>query len=598
MRTLYILLTVFALAISGIAQTVQPTHEDACPVGTQILSSAWDTSASPAQLRDLECLQIPSGKLQLQNAQAQSIEQVRYADSYPGSDIGAKVNAAFASCTNGCDVVIPAGTYSFSTTIDVGINDYLRGQGAAVTIIDYTGTGDAILVEAGSLAPYRSGAVRKLTLNGSSASSTANGIHQVNTVGFTYHDLSIESFGGTGLWIDNEDTNYCANCGNGFNERTQISYVSLFQNGTNLAFTREGTTSTPSYEYTWIRGLHIQINGGETGLLVSGTGATESGALQHSDVSFMANVCISNGGAEPSIVNVTNGGAIYEGKIYSAAENSCSGNAYYWSVGSSGVIDDSGSYNDLTTPSLTNNLASGSIFIIGQPQTCVDGQNTDGQSGKGNADCSASLFPLTLYGNADSGWAGYGDITLAGSWGSSGQLNESLQFSGGGSATAGFGEDYGSSIQHPIAWAYIGDPVAFGWYDKTNSSTPISGSPGAFLTGNGGDSPYGSWDWVGAGFCFSGNSTCLSEPSSSGTVALSGANGISAGLITMSGGAGSHTFATAYTTTAQPACTANDTTTVAAVKTSVVGSAGDWTGIDVAGTTTDVVAWQCAPQAN
>ena len=193
-----------------------------------------------------------------------------------------------------------------------------------------------------------------------------------------------------------------------------------------------------------------------------------------------------------------------------------------------------GGYNDLTPPSLTNTLVSGAIFIIGQPETCVDGQNIDGQSGKGNADCSASLFPLTVFGNGDSGWAGDGDLTLAGNWGSGGQLNESIQFGGGGSSTAGFGEDYGSSIQHPISWAYIGDPVAAAWYDKLNSSTPISGSPGAFVTGNGGDPPYGAWDWIGEGFCFSGNAACLSEPAGSGTVALSGANGSSRGTISIS----------------------------------------------------------------
>lgn len=42
---------------------------------------------------------------------------IRYADQYPGADIGAKVNAAWADCSNTCKVVIPSGTYSFSTTI-------------------------------------------------------------------------------------------------------------------------------------------------------------------------------------------------------------------------------------------------------------------------------------------------------------------------------------------------------------------------------------------------------------------------------------------------------------------------------------------------
>jgi hypothetical protein len=75
------------------------------------------------------------------------------------------------------------------------------------------------------------------------------------------------------------------------------------------------------------------------------------------------------------------------------------------------------------------------------------------------------------------------------------------------------------------------------------------------------------------------------------SVANIGANGISAGTVTLASGAGSHTFTTAYGTA--PICTASDQTSAAAVK--VTSST---TAVTLAGTGTDVIAWICTPSAN
>jgi hypothetical protein len=80
-------------------------------------------------------------------------------------------------------------------------------------------------------------------------------------------------------------------------------------------------------------------------------------------------------------------------------------------------------------------------------------------------------------------------------------------------------------------------------------------------------------------------------PNAAGTIALSGADGVSAGTVTLSGGSGSHTFGTAYNTA--PTCTATDTTAANAVK-----ATSSTTAVTLAGTTTDVIAWICAPAAN
>lgn len=74
-------------------------------------------------------------------------------------------------------------------------------------------------------------------------------------------------------------------------------------------------------------------------------------------------------------------------------------------------------------------------------------------------------------------------------------------------------------------------------------------------------------------------------------VVLAGANGLSAGTIALSTGAGSHTFTAAYS--AAPVCVAADTTAANAVQ--VTSSA---TAVTVAGTGSDVIAWRCSPAVN
>lgn len=83
---------------------------------------------------------------------AQAVNQVRNATAYPGPDIGAKVNAAIAAGAG--MVVIPAGTYPFNTPIVLPRDVSLRGQGGtnlngvgtAGTVLEYNGTGCAIIV--------------------------------------------------------------------------------------------------------------------------------------------------------------------------------------------------------------------------------------------------------------------------------------------------------------------------------------------------------------------------------------------------------------------------------------------------------------------
>jgi len=66
--------------------------------------------------------------------------------AYPGSDIGGKINNVFAA-GNGCaEVHIPAGKYVYGTTIPMFKPCLsLQGAGSALTSLEYTGSGDAIV---------------------------------------------------------------------------------------------------------------------------------------------------------------------------------------------------------------------------------------------------------------------------------------------------------------------------------------------------------------------------------------------------------------------------------------------------------------------
>ncbi len=101
------------------------------------------------------------------------------ATNYPGPDIGAQVNAAFASCGGQCSVSIPEGTYVYATTIQIPIKT--TGGPELVcdsnsTTIRYTGGGDA--VAAFGFGDSQAGLViRNCTIDGGLSQSGANGLH-------------------------------------------------------------------------------------------------------------------------------------------------------------------------------------------------------------------------------------------------------------------------------------------------------------------------------------------------------------------------------------------------------------------------------------
>ena len=108
-----------------------------------------------------------------------ALNSVLNAALYPGADIGAQANAAIAACGNTCEVDIPAGTYSFATTIGLPLvtGKQLRLRCLAGAFLTYTGSGDAIATTLpGASGPVYTGVtVEGCKLSGTSAG--ASGIH-------------------------------------------------------------------------------------------------------------------------------------------------------------------------------------------------------------------------------------------------------------------------------------------------------------------------------------------------------------------------------------------------------------------------------------
>jgi hypothetical protein len=181
-----------------------------------------------------------------------------------GSDIGRWVNAAIAECApsqslvGNCDIYIPPGKYSISTTINIDrVGVHLHGGGrGAVTELDYSGAGDVIVINpllgsgSGGFNPVQGGpAVSDLRIVATVAASSA--IHLINCNDCKVEDVEAWSAPCTGsgctrppfnagFWLDDQSCG--TNCG--WSERNTFIRDYSYENRNGFLFTNNGGTGS------------------------------------------------------------------------------------------------------------------------------------------------------------------------------------------------------------------------------------------------------------------------------------------------------------------------------------------------------------------
>lgn len=141
-----------------------------------------------------------------------ALDNVRFADQFSGSDIGAQINAAYTNLPSTGGVIVVAKAGSFSTPIvfnTVGKRVLLIGSPGGSVILTYTPTtGTAITFDFGNNLEVGHG-MRDITLTGPGNTTSATGVligGANGAQGVELRDVKIQSFGtnlqfGSNTWI-------------------------------------------------------------------------------------------------------------------------------------------------------------------------------------------------------------------------------------------------------------------------------------------------------------------------------------------------------------------------------------------------------------
>jgi hypothetical protein len=285
------------------------------------------------------------------------------ASLFSGADIGAKINAAFASCSNTCVVIVPPGTYNYSTTITMNLpTESLMGYGSAFTTMNYTGSGDAVVWQMNPFTVTKAGTLKGFTFV--CTSSAMNCIHSGSIQGSTWEDLTVAGatkVGASGILLENGLISGFA----AWTERTYMHNVQIGSSGTGntngLDFRING--GRDSFGYGDFN-LWINVEPGQVGINV------ENGASPyHSTFAVRGNI-----DAEPATL-ISVSGPMVNDSVFIAAEttgNTLASVANDIVVTSTGSLVASGSImvanavggtpnNNLSAP----NVASGGIYKVG-----------------------------------------------------------------------------------------------------------------------------------------------------------------------------------------------------------------------------------------
>jgi hypothetical protein len=269
-----------------------------------------------------------------------SVNGVMNALAFAGTDIGAKVNAAIAKLgPQGGTVYIPAGTYTFATTIQCPLTsgaaiiiegasrnvDWYGGSGG--TTLFYTGGTDAInQVISNTLYQNVPGCkIRDLTLSGQYAGVSAKGLHFGGTQYTETNDVGIGMFAAAGIMMEN--------AANIYTERWHFDNTSLWLDGLGV-YAHCDTGCQPSFGHGRMNIDVLLIQ--EIAVAVDGGGDMYDGVYSINGNISTGTPPIGPSAGSPAILSTTSGGFFSLDTIMGATE--CSGGCTrYYSDGSSGT---------------------------------------------------------------------------------------------------------------------------------------------------------------------------------------------------------------------------------------------------------------------
>jgi hypothetical protein len=176
--------------------------------------------------------------------------------------IQAAIDAAQAS--SGGTIYFPPGNYRVTAQILVTKPTIsLVGTGARASKITSASTADAIRVAIAVWTVEQAGRIAGLTIIGN-ANANAVGVHISEATGFELDDVVVVGFTGTsGIGVHVENTT-------NWTERLTLKKTHLDNNKVGLKFSVSGTGTT-SFGFARILDLRLNVNNGQTGILLVGT---------------------------------------------------------------------------------------------------------------------------------------------------------------------------------------------------------------------------------------------------------------------------------------------------------------------------------------
>ncbi len=157
-------------------------------------------------------------------------------------------------------------------------------------------------------------------------------------------------------------------------------------------------------------------------------------------------------------------------------------NGYNFATGSAKVSVGPTMFSGVTNEVITTGPGiEWQTYNIGRSKVTMEGENPNAD--RSLADSNNPV--LSIGGNVVTNVSGYQGITLKSLFLGAGRINETIGIGQAREKLSGFGNVDGASIQHPIAFGYIGDTSIFGWYAKTPGAALTSADLRARLTPNG-----------------------------------------------------------------------------------------------------------------